>query len=118
LTVLNAGWGWSLFGVVWGLAVGGIILNTIHFHRYGSVSVVLYLSLGWLGLVTIFPLKDSLALGGLTWLIIGGTAYSAGVIFLLWSKLPLNHGIWHIFVLVGSLCHYFAVLFYVLPIWR
>jgi hemolysin III len=115
LTVLNAGWGWSLFGVVWGLAVGGIILNTIHFHRYGSMSVLLYLGLGRLGLVTIFPLKDSLALGGLMWLFIGGTAYSAGIIFLSWSKLPLNHGIWHIFVLMGSLCHYFAVLFYVLP---
>ena len=116
LAVLNAGWGWSLFGVVWGLAVVGIIMNTIHLHRYASLPVVLYLGLGWLGLVSIFPLKDSLALGGLTWLVLGGTAYSVGVIFLFWSKLPLNHGIWHTFVLMGSLCHYFAVLFYVLPI--
>jgi hemolysin III len=116
LAVLEAGWGWSLFGVVWGLAVGGIILNTIHFHRYASISVVLYLGLGWLGLVTVFPLNDTLALGGLMWLITGGIAYSIGTIFLSWSKLPQNHGIWHIFVLMGSLCHYFAVLFYVVPI--
>jgi hemolysin III len=66
LAILKAGWGWSLFGVVWGLAVGGIILNTIHFHRYPSISVVLYLGLGWLGLVTVFPLQDTLPLGGLT----------------------------------------------------
>ena len=101
--------------MVWGLAVGGLILNTIRFHRYTSISVVLYLGLGWLGLITVFPLKDNLALGGLTWLLAGGIAYSVGVIFLSWRKLPLNHGIWHIFVLIGSLCHYFAVLFYVVP---
>jgi hemolysin III len=63
LAILKAGWGWSLFGVVWGLAVGGLILNTIRFHRYPSISVVLYLGLGWLGLITVFPLKDNLALG-------------------------------------------------------
>ena len=115
LVILKAGWGWSLFGVVWGLAVGGIILNTIHFHRYPSISVVLYLGLGWLGLVTVFPLQDTLPLGGLTLLLTGGIAYSVGVIFLLWRKLHLNHAIWHIFVLIGSLCHYFTVLFYVVP---
>ena len=115
LAVMKAGWGWSIFGVVWGLAVCGIILNSIHFHRYISISVVLYLGLGWLGLITIFPLKDSLAPGGMTWLVIGGIAYTIGVIFLSWRKLPLNHGIWHIFVMVGSLCHYIAVLLYVVP---
>jgi hemolysin III len=115
LAVLKAGWGWSLFGMVWGLAAGGIILNTIHIHRYPSISVVLYLGLGWLGLVTVFPLQDTLPLGGLMWLLTGGIAYSVGIIFLWWRKLPLSHGIWHIFVLMGSLCHYFAVLFYVVP---
>jgi hemolysin III len=71
--------------------------------------------LGWLGLVTIFPLKDTLAWGGLTWLLTGGIAYSIGVIFLSWDKLRLNHAIWHIFVLIGSICHFFGVLFYVVP---
>ena len=116
LVALESGWGWSLFGVVWGLAAVGIILNTFRFHRHTSISVALYLGLGWLGLVSIFPLKDALALGGLTWLVAGGIAYSVGIIFLSWRNLPFNHGIWHIFVLIGSLCHYFAVLFYVLPI--
>ena len=102
--------------MVWGLAVCGIILNSIHFHRYAPISVVLYLGLGWLGLVTVFPLRDALAFGGLTWLFVGGIAYSVGIIFLLCSKFPLNHGIWHLFVLIGSLCHYLAVLFYVIPI--
>jgi hemolysin III len=116
LAVLQAGWGWSLFGVVWGLAAVGIILNTAHFHRYASISIALYLGLGWLGLVSVFPLMGTLALGGLMWLLGGGIAYSLGVIFLSWRKLPLNHGIWHIFVLMGSLCHYFAVLFNVVPL--
>ncbi|HEU0022409.1 MAG TPA: hemolysin III family protein [Dehalococcoidia bacterium] len=115
LVALGSGWGWSLFGVVWILAILGIILNTTRFHRHASVSVALYLGLGWLGLVSIFPLKDALAPGGLIWLFSGGIAYSVGVVFLSWRKLPLNHGIWHVFVLIGSLFHYFAVLFYVLP---
>ena len=116
LAAMKAGWGWSLFGIVWGLAIGGIILNTLRFHRHASISVALYLGLGWLGLVSIFPLMDALTLSGLTWLIAGGIAYSVGVMFLAWRELPLHHGIWHIFVLIGSLCHYFAVLFYVVPI--
>jgi hemolysin III len=119
LVALDSGWGWSLFGLVWLLALAGIILNTFHFRRHvdrhASLLVALYLGLGWLGLVSLFPLKDSLALGGLTWLVLGGIAYSVGVAFLSWRRLPLNHAIWHVFVLAGSLCHYFAVLFYVLP---
>jgi hemolysin III len=115
LVALDSGWGWSLFGIVWFLAVAGIILNTFRFHRHAWISIALYLGLGWLGLVSIFPLKDALAPGGLTWLVMGGIAYSVGVVFLSWRKLPLNHGIWHVLVLIGGLCHYLAVLFYVLP---
>ena len=116
LVVLESAWGWSLFGLVWGLAVVGIILNTFHFHRRAPISIALYLGLGWLGLVSIIPLKDSLALRGLTWLLAGGIAYSVGVVFLSWRKLPLHHGIWHVFVLIGGFCHYLAVLFYILAI--
>ncbi len=115
LVALESAWGWSLFSIVWALAVVGIILNSFHFHRHAAITITLYLGLGWLGLVSIFPLKNALASEGLTWLIAGGIAYSVGIIFLSWRKLPFNHGIWHLFVLIGSLCHYFAVLFYVLP---
>ena len=116
LTVLTAGWGWSLFGVVWGLSITGIILNTLYFHRFAAFSNLFYLGMGWLCLIAIVPLKDSLAVGGLVWLSLGGVAYTIGIIFLSWNKIPFTHGVWHLSVLVGSACHYFAVLFYVIPL--
>ena len=116
LAVLGGGWGWSLFGVVWGLAIAGIILNWIYFH-YSSMSTnLVFLGMGWLCLVAIGPLVASLPFIGLMWLLSGGIAYTLGVICLSINRIPVNHGIWHVLVLVGSTCHYFAVLFYVLPI--
>ena len=116
LTTLNAEWGWSLFGVVWGFALTGIILNTLYIHSFPAISNMLYLGIGWLSLIAIVPLRDSLPLGGLVWLLLGGVAYTIGIIFLSWRRIPFNHAVWHVFVLAGSICHYFAVLFYVLPL--
>ena len=116
LAALNRGWGWSLFGVVWGLAVTGVILNTLYFHRFPAISNLFYLGIGWLSLTAIVPLRDSLPLGGLVWLLSGGVAYTIGIIFLSWRRIPFNHAVWHVSVLAGSICHYFAVLFYVLPL--
>jgi len=116
LVVLNPGWGWSLFGVVWGLSVAGIILSRLYVHRSPAISNLVFLGLGWLSLIAIVPLKDNLPLGGLLWLLSGGVAYTVGVIFLSQNRIPFNHGIWHVSVLAGSICHYFAVLFYVLPL--
>jgi hemolysin III len=115
LVVMAGAWGWSIFGVVWGLAISGILLNTLYFHRSSAISILLYLGLGWLSLVALIPLKESIPLGGLLWLVAGGIAYSAGVVFLARSDMPYSHGVWHLFVLAGSTCHYLAVFFYVLP---
>ena len=116
LAALNAEWGWSLFGVVWGLAVTGVIVNTIYFQRFPAISNLCYLGMGWLSLIAIVPLRDSLPLGGLVWLLLGGVAYTIGVIVLSRGRLPFNHAVWHVSVLAGSICHYVAVLFYVLPL--
>jgi len=116
LVVLNGGWGWSLFGVVWGLSIAGIILSRLYVQRSPAFSNLVFLGLGWLSLIALVPLKDNLPLAGLLWLLSGGVAYTLGVIFLSQNRIPFNHGIWHVSVLAGSICHYFAVLFYVLPL--
>jgi len=116
LVVLNGGWGWSLFGVVWGLSVAGIILSRLYIHRSPAIPNLVFLGLGWLCLIAIVPLKDNLPLAGLLWLLSGGVAYTLGIISLSRNRISFNHGIWHISVLAGSFCHYFAVLFYVLPL--
>ena len=110
---LNGGWGWSLFGVVWGLSGVGIGLKIVFGDRYEIASTLVYIVLGWLCLVAIVPLVHQLALGGLIWLFTGGVAYTAGTIFYLWERLPFNHAVWHLFVLAGSVCHFFAVLLFV-----
>ena len=116
LVVLSGGWGWGLFGVVWGLSVVGIILSRLYIHRSPAIENLVFLGLGWLCLIAIVPLKDNLPLGGLLWLLSGGVAYTLGIIPLSQNRIPFNHGIWHLSVLAGSICHYFAVLFYVLPL--
>jgi len=111
---LNGGWGWSLFGVVWGLSAVGIGLKTVLGDRFELISTLIYIALGWLCLVAIVPLVHNLPLGGLVWLFVGGVAYTAGTIFYLWERLPFNHAVWHLFVLTGSVCHFFAVLLFTL----
>jgi hemolysin III len=116
LVQLRGGWGWSLFGVVWGLAGTGVILKLFFVDRFAPLSVTVYLLMGWLALVAIKPIIAALPAGGLGWLFAGGIAYTAGVVFYLWDHLPFNHAIWHLFVLAGSVCHFLLVLLYVLPI--
>ena len=115
LVVLNGAWGWSLFCVVWGLSVTGTVLSKFYIHCPPAILNLIYLSLGWLCLVAIVPLRDNLPLGGFLWLLSGGVAYTVGTIFLSRDRIPFNHGIWHFLVLAGSICHYFAILFYVIP---
>ncbi len=110
---LNGGWGWSLFGVVWGLSGVGIGLKIVFGDRYEVASTLVYIALGWLCLVAIVPLLHNLAPGGLIWLVTGGVAYTAGTVFYLWERLPFNHAVWHLFVLAGSVCHFLAVLLFV-----
>ena len=115
LVTLRGAWGWSLFGVVWGLAAAGITFKAFFTGRFKLASTLIYLGMSWMIIVAIKPLIAALPMGGLYLLLLGGAFYSFGAIFYLWKKLQHHHAIWHIFVLAGSVCHYFAILFFVIP---
>ncbi|MCW8859219.1 MAG: hemolysin III family protein [Deltaproteobacteria bacterium] len=115
LVNLRGPWGWSLFGAVWGIALIGIILKTAVFSKIHGLSTALYLLMGWIIVIAIKPMLSVLERGGLELLLLGGLAYTVGVVFYAWKKLPYNHAIWHLFVLAGSCFHFFAILFYVIP---
>ena len=114
LVTLNGPWGWSLFGVVWGLALVGIV-QEIWFARGARVlSLVIYLLMGWVALVAVVPLVRALSWSGFAWLAAGGAVYTAGIVFYLYDdRFKHFHGIWHLFVLAGSAVHYVAILLYV-----
>ncbi|UCF68446.1 MAG: hemolysin III family protein [Acidobacteriota bacterium] len=114
LISLRGAWGWTLLAAIWGLAALGVLFKLRALGRYPRFSVVFYIAMGWLGLLAIKPLINSLATGGFVLLILGGITYSAGVGFYA-SNRPYHHAIWHLFVLTGSALHFFAVLLYVLP---
>ena len=104
-----------MFGVIWFLAISGVLFKIFFVHRFKIVSTIAYVLMGWIMIFAIKPLVDSMPSGGIVWLIAGGLAYTLGVVFYAWKKLPFNHAIWHLFVLAGSICHFFAIVFYVLP---
>jgi hemolysin III len=114
LVGLGGGWGWTLFGLIWGLAVFGILLEVFFMDRFKWLTVGVYLGMGWLVVIAIKPLVEALPVGALVWLAAGGLSYTGGVAFYLWEKLPYNHAIWHLFVMGGSACHFFGFLLYVL----
>jgi hemolysin III len=105
--------GWYIFGVAWGLAALGMLYEIFFCGRFAFISILLYLCMGWLVLVVIRPVLAHLPLGGVLWLLAGGLAYTVGVVFFVWKSLPHHHAIWHLFVMGGSACHFFAVMFYV-----
>ncbi len=115
LVNLRGGWGWSLFGVVWGLALAGIVFQIFFVDRFRLAQTLIYLAMGWLVVIAVKPLLANVPRPGLLWLLAGGLSYSVGAVFYLWKKLPYHHAVWHLFVLAGSVCHYFAILFYVIP---
>ncbi|MCK4577267.1 MAG: hemolysin III family protein [Candidatus Marinimicrobia bacterium] len=115
LVSMRGAWGWSLFGVIWGIAAVGTGYETFSARRRGKLSVIVYLLMGWLCVIALRQMLVSVSSGGLAWLAAGGLLYTAGVIFYIWHKLPYNHAIWHLFVLGGSVCHFFAMLFHILP---
>jgi hemolysin III len=110
LVNLRGSWGWSLFAVIWGLAMAGILFKVWFVEHFSVLSTVVYVLMGWLALVAIKPMLLRVPLSGLLWLLVGGVLYTVGVVFYAWKKVPYNHAIWHGFVLAGSTCHYFAVL--------
>jgi hemolysin III len=108
--------GWSIFALVWSLTIIGVVLKVFFVHRFKIISTIAYILMGWIVIFAIKPLFQILPGGGLALLICGGLAYTLGTIFYSWDKLPFNHAIWHLFVLTGSVCHFCAVIFYVIPL--
>lgn len=113
LGVLRGAWGWTLFGLVWGLALAGILLKAIGGVRYPTLSTCLYLAMGWLVLIAVKPLWLLVPSWGLFWLLAGGIAYTVGVaFFVIDERIRYSHFVWHLFVIAGTTCHFFAVLWY------
>jgi hemolysin III len=112
LGVLRGPWGWSLFGTVWALAGGGIVVTSLLGERFPHVSTALYLFMGWLVIVAIRPLMAHVSPVGLGLLAAGGLSYTIGVAFYLWERLRYGHVVWHLFVAAGSACHFFAALWH------
>lgn len=115
LVSLKGAWGWSLFGVIWVLAVIGILLDSFSSNERRIVQLVIYLLMGWIALIAIKPLIESLSMAGFLSLLGGGLFYSVGIAFYILDLKKYHfHGIWHLFVLAGSVTHYFTIMFYVL----
>jgi hemolysin III len=112
LGVLRGAWGWSLFGLVWALAITGVVLKSVRGFRHPRVSTGVYLLMGWLVVVAIKPMMASLPLAGQLWLLAGGLAYTGGIVFYILDHKRYVHAVWHLFVLGGSSCHFVAVLLY------
>lgn len=115
LITLQGTWGWTLFGLVWGMALCGLGLELVLKKRIEWLSLTFYLGMGWLILVAIKPLTVSLATGGLVLLLTGGLLYTFGIVFYVWKNLSYSHAVWHLFVMAASTAHFFAILLYVMP---
>jgi hemolysin III len=112
LGVLRGAWGWTLFGLVWGLAVVGTVFKTLGGIRYTTFSTWVYLAMGWLVLIAIEPVWTLVPRWGLFWLVAGGIAYTAGTVFFMAERIRYFHFVWHLFVVAGTACHFIAVLWY------
>lgn len=116
LGVLRGGWGWALFGIVWAAAVFGVTVKLLDRLKHPLVSTALYVAMGWVALVAAGPLIERMSANGLAWLVAGGFSYTLGAaVFLLDHKLRYGHFVWHLFVLGGSICHFFAALWHAVP---
>jgi len=115
LVSLRGGWGWTLFGLVWGICFLGVLLKVRWFEQVQKISTPLYIAMGLLVVIVFKPLLATVRVPGVLWLLAGGAAYIAGVGFYVWRRLPFSHGIWHVFVLAGSACHYLAIYYFVVP---
>ncbi|QGH35849.1 hemolysin III family protein [Gracilibacillus salitolerans] len=117
LLVVIRGWeGWTLFGIIWGLAIGGTIFKAFFVKKFLFFSTILYVLMGWLIIFAWKPLVDNMHPNGMLLLVIGGVLYTVGAVFYVWRGFNYHHALWHLFVLAGSITHFFAVLLYVLPI--
>jgi len=116
LVPLRGTWGWAIFGVIWGLAIGGVLFKIFFYSdKLRVIGTLLYIAMGLIILIALRPLIQSVPAGALYWLLAGNLSYLFGVIFYLWRKYRFNHVIWHLFVLGGSISHFFAIFFYMIP---
>lgn len=111
LTALRGTFGWVLFGIIWGVAIVGVVIRSIYLTRFRKLMVAIYLVMGWMFVVAVGPMIKNLPLTSLIFLFLGGIFYSVGVVFYLKRNLKYGHGIWHLFVLAGSIMHFFAVIY-------
>ncbi len=110
----HPGIAWTIFGIVWGLTLAGAVFKIFTTGKWRFVSTLAYIGMGWIVAFAIKPLMETLPTAGLVWLLIGGGFYTLGTVFYLWRIMPFNHAVWHLFVLSGTICHFFCVLFYVM----
>ena len=115
LVNLRGGWGWTLLGIVWSLAAAGVVLKVWFVDRHPMLSTGVYVLMGWLAFIAVKPIFHAVPTAGLIWLLAGGLMYTVGVVFYAWKRIPYNHVIWHLFVMAGSICHYVAVVYSVIP---
>jgi hemolysin III len=111
LTTLRGVLGWILFGIIWGTAITGVVIRSIYLHRFRKLMVTIYLVMGWMFVFALKSVITHLPAVSLWLLFTGGLTYSLGVVFYAWRNLPFGHGIWHLFVLGGSILHFFAILY-------
>ena len=116
LVSLRGIWGWTIFAIVWIMAIGGIIAKIFITGKSGIISVVFYIAMGWIIVLAIKPILETVPLNLFIWLLIGGLSYTFGIIFYAMEKMPYNHAIWHLFVLRGSITHFFGMFFYIASI--
>ena len=115
LVTLRGGWGWTLFGLAWGLAIAGAVIEVVTRRRYRAISLAFYLGMGWLLAIAIKPLMNALDTRSLLLLLAGGLAYTGGSALYAKGRFLYHHAIWHVLVLIGSACHFLAVFFTVIP---
>jgi hemolysin III len=115
LTILRGALGWTIFGIIWGLAVLGIVMKAIWIGKYDKISTLIYIGMGWMIIIAIKRITAVMPTTGIVLLVVGGLLYTGGCFFYSRDSMPFNHAIWHLFVIAGSTCHFFCILLYLLP---
>jgi hemolysin III len=112
LIFLRGPWGWTIFGIIWGLAIAGILFRIFFLGKFNVAGTIVYILMGWLIVITLKPMLASTPKEFIYWILAGGLCYTIGTIFYLFTKMPYHHPVWHLFVIGGSVCHFFAFLLY------
>ena len=115
LTILRGALGWTMFGTIWALAILGIVMKAISLEKYDKISTAIYIGMGWMIVIAMKPIIQLMPMRGVILLVLGGIFYTSGCFFYARDKMPYNHAVWHLFVIAGSACHFFCILFYLLP---